>query len=139
MDILPPVSYSSVCHKSSAVALTFTAIQCPTCCLGTVEQFNCMGSTAYEACSEQWTRLCQAYMIRWSQNSFFEFWANQVLDPKRWAIYQTEAIENCYSVWKFQDLAKIKIFWKYKTNCHSAKNGKLLAIMFVVFKYFPFS
>lgn len=35
MDILPPVSYSTVCHKSSAVALTFTAIQCPTCCLGT--------------------------------------------------------------------------------------------------------
>jgi hypothetical protein len=44
-------------------------------------------------------------MICWSQNSFSELWA-EILDPKRWAIYQTEAIENWYSVWKFQDFSE---------------------------------
>jgi hypothetical protein len=37
----------------------------------------------------------------------FKSWA-EILDPKRWAIYQTEAIENCYSVWKFQDFSEKK-------------------------------
>jgi L-rhamnose mutarotase len=46
-------------------------------------------------------------MIRWSQNSVSEFWA-EILDPKRWAIYQTEATENCFSVWKFQDFSEKK-------------------------------
>jgi hypothetical protein len=49
--------------------------------------------------------------ILWDINlktSFIEFWYC--------SLHQTEAIENCYSMWK-----------------HSAKNGKLLAIIFVVF------
>jgi hypothetical protein len=78
-------------------------------------------------------------MICWSQNSFSELWA-EILDPKRWAIYQIEAIENCYSVWKFQDFSeKKKIFKNTKTTAIRRKNGKLSAIIFVVFKYFPFS
>jgi hypothetical protein len=56
---------------------------------------------------------------------------SRILDPKRWAIYQTEAIEDCYSVRKFQDFGE-------KTAIRP-KNGKLSAIIFVVFKYFDFS
>jgi hypothetical protein len=33
---------------------------------------------------------------------------SRILDPKRWAIYQTEAIEDCYSVRKFQDFGEKK-------------------------------
>jgi hypothetical protein len=31
---------------------------------------------------------------------------------KRWAVYQTEAIENCYSVWKSQDFSEKKNIFK---------------------------
>jgi hypothetical protein len=76
-------------------------------------------------------------MIWWSQNSFSELWA-EILDPKRRAIYQIEAIENCYSVWKFQDFSEKKNILKIQKQL---QNGKLSVIMFyfVVFQYFPFS
>jgi hypothetical protein len=55
-------------------------------------------------------------------------------------MYQTEAIKNCYSVWKFQDFSRKEKYLKNtKTTAIRPKNGKLLVIIFVVFKYFPFS
>jgi hypothetical protein len=62
-------------------------------------------------------------------------------DSKRWAIYQTEAIENCYSVWKFQDFSEKKNIFKIQKQLPFGQrnNGKLSAVIFVVFKYFPFS
>jgi predicted nucleic acid-binding protein len=74
-------------------------------------------------------------MIWWSQNSFSELWA-EILDPKRWAIYKIEAIENCYSVCKFQDFSEKKNILKIQKQL---QNGKLSAIIFAVFQYFPFS
>jgi hypothetical protein len=45
------------------------------------------------------------------------------------------------AIWcgNFKTLEKRKIFLKYKTTAIRPKNGKLSAIIFVVFKYFPFS
>jgi hypothetical protein len=44
-------------------------------------------------------------------------------------------------VWKFQDFSEKKnIYFKNtKTTAILPKNGELSAVIFVVFKYFPFS
>jgi hypothetical protein len=42
-------------------------------------------------------------------------------------------------VWKFQDFSEKTNFKNTKTNAIRPKNGKLSTIIFVIFKYFPFS
>jgi hypothetical protein len=56
-----------------------------------------------------------------------------MLDPKRWAIYQTEDIENCYSVWKFQDFGENKNILKIQKHCHSAKKWQIIGKYFCTF------
>ena len=51
-------------------------------------------------------------------------------------MYKFEAIENCYSVWKFQDFSEKKNILKIQKQL---QNGKLSAITFVVFQFFSFS
>jgi hypothetical protein len=58
---------------------------------------------------------------------------SKILDPKRWAIYQTEAIKNCYSVWKFQDFSEKKNIFKIQNNCHSAKKWQIIGNYFCSF------
>jgi hypothetical protein len=63
-----------------------------------------------------------------------------MLDPKRWAIYQTEAIENFYLY--VDEISRLrrkeKHFKNTKTTTIRPKNGILSAIIFVVFKLYPF-
>jgi hypothetical protein len=56
-----------------------------------------------------------------------------MLDPKRWAIYQTEDIENCYSVWKFQDFGENKNILKIQKQLPF---GQKMANYWQLFLYF---
>jgi hypothetical protein len=71
-------------------------------------------------------------MICRSQNIFSELW-EEILDSKRWAIYQTEAIENRYSVWNFQDFSEKKNILKIQNICHSAKKWEITGNYFCSF------
>jgi hypothetical protein len=62
-----------------------------------------------------------------------------MLDPKRWAIYQNEAIENLYSVWKFKDFSEKKNILKIQKELPFVQKMTNYRQLFLYFLYqFPF-